>query len=129
MNVPLLIQAATYNPQPPPADSVTPFQQYTCRKRLKECTDPSTCSYFVTESAIAKEGAREGGKRVEEEKEDFNNYIPCPSVPYFKGTHCEHILVCTWCIYIFFFPPPLLPSPPEATMVFFALLFYLPTSF
>ena len=49
-------------------------------------------------------GGREEGRRGGEGCFDFSNHsIPCPSVPYFKGTllpHCEHILVCIWCIYI-----------------------------
>ena len=117
MNVPLLpIQATMYSPLTPPADSASPFHQgLQYRKRLKECTVPSICSYLVTESATAKEREGRGGRRTRR--------ILCPYVTYFKGTHlphCEHILVYMWCTYIFLSCHPF-QSPPKASMAFSAL--------
>ena len=91
----------------------------------------------VSHSKGGSEGGREegGGGGGEGGCFDFSNHsIPCPSVPYFKGTllpHCEHILVCVCCIYIFslllflLFCHPF-PSPPEASMAFSALFLSLP---
>ena len=61
----------------------------------------------VSKGREGSEGGREEGGGGEGEGGCFgfsNHSIPCPSVSYFEETllsHCEHILACMWCIYIF----------------------------